>query len=94
MGAYHGAPLLIHPLAQVSIISSNGTKFGDTIPATEASPLPDIPLVEEILPQELPENPGTPRTTDFTLPQGKIPVWETIPQDITQIPFFYPPSGI
>jgi hypothetical protein len=94
MGAYHGAPLLIHPLAQVSIISSNGTKFGDTIPPTEASPLPDIPLVEEIIPRETPNNPTTPLIPDFTLPQGQILVWETMPQAITQIPFLYPPLSI
>jgi hypothetical protein len=35
-----------------------------------------------------------PLTPDFTLPQGQIPVWETIPQAITQIPFFYPPPSV
>jgi hypothetical protein len=29
-----------------------------------------------------------------TSPQEHIPVWETVPQDITQIPFFYHPPGI
>jgi hypothetical protein len=94
LGAYHGAPPLIHPSTQVCVISSNGTETGDTIPPTEASPPLDVPPVEEILPQELPENPMTPLIPDFTLPQGKIPVWETIPQAITQIPFFYPPPGV
>jgi hypothetical protein len=94
LGAYHGAPPLIHPSTQVCVISSNGTETGDTIPPTEASPPLDVPPVEEILPQELPENPTTPLIPDFTLPQGKIPVWETIPQAITQIPFFYPPPGV
>jgi hypothetical protein len=45
LGTYHGAPLLIHPSAQVCIISSNGTKTRDTLPPTEASLLSDVPLV-------------------------------------------------
>jgi hypothetical protein len=71
LGTYHGAPPLIHPLAQVCVISSNGTKTGDTIPPTEASPPLDVPLVEEILPQELPENPTTPLTPISPFPKGK-----------------------
>jgi hypothetical protein len=31
---------------------------------------------------------------DFTSPHGHILFWETVPQAITQIPFFYPPSGV
>jgi hypothetical protein len=50
--------------------------------------------VTELLPQESPENSSAPPVPDFTLPQGHIPVWETVPQAITQIPFFYPPPGI
>jgi hypothetical protein len=80
MGAYHGAPPLIHPLAQVCVISSNGTGTRDTIPPTEASPLPDFPLVEEILPQESLENPMTPLIPNVTLLQGQILIWKTIPQ--------------
>jgi hypothetical protein len=94
LGAYHGEPSLIHPLAQVCVISSNGTEIDDTIPPTEASPPLNVPPVEEILPQELPKNPTKPLIPDFTLPQGKIPVWEKIPQAITQIPFFYPPLRV
>jgi hypothetical protein len=94
LGAYLGAPPLIHPSAQVCVISSNGTETGDTIPPTKASPPLDVPLVEIFLPQELPENPTTPLILDFTLPQGKILVWETIPQAITQIHFFYPPLRV
>jgi hypothetical protein len=94
LGTYHGAPPLIHPSAQVCVISSDGMETGDTIPPTEASSLPDIPLVTETLPQEPPENPSTPLVPSFTLPQGHIPVWETVPQAITQIPFFYPPPGV
>jgi hypothetical protein len=88
LGAYHGAPPLIHASAQVCVIYFDGTETGDTIPPIEASSPLDIPPVEETLPQELPENPTTPLIPDFTLPQGKILVWETIPQAITQIPFF------
>jgi hypothetical protein len=94
LGTYHGAPPLIHPSAQVCIISSNGTSTRDTIPPTEASSLPDIPLVAELLPQESPEHSPMPLIPNFPLPQGHIPFWETIPQSITQIPFFYPPLGV
>jgi hypothetical protein len=46
LGAYHGAPSLIHPSTQVCVISSNGTETGDTIPPTEDSPPLDIPLTK------------------------------------------------
>jgi hypothetical protein len=36
----------------------------------------------------------TPLIPNFILPQGQILVLETIPQAITQIPFFYPPLGV
>jgi hypothetical protein len=94
LGAYHGASPLIHPSTQVCVVSSNGTYFRDTIPPTMASPLLDVPPVEEILPQGFHENPTTPLIHDFPLPYGKILVWETIPQAITQIPFFYSPLGV
>jgi hypothetical protein len=94
LGAYHGAPPLIHPSMQVCVISSNGTETRDTIPPTEASPLPNIPLVDKILPWESPEKATTPLIPNFTLPRGQILVWETIPQAITQIPFFYPPPWV
>jgi hypothetical protein len=68
LGKYHKAPPLIYPSTQVCVISYNGKENGDTIPPTEASPLLDIPLVEEILPQEPHENPMTPLIPDFTLP--------------------------
>jgi hypothetical protein len=92
LGAYYGAPPLIHPSVQVCVVSSNGTETIDTIPHTEASPPLDVPLVEEILPKLLPESPTTPIIPDFTLSQGKI--LETIPQDITKIPSFYTPPGV
>jgi hypothetical protein len=94
LGAYHGAPPLIHLSSQVCVISSNGTDTRDTIPSTEASPHLNVPPVEEFLPQGFPKNPTTPLIPDFPLPQGKILVWETIPQAITQILFFYPPLGV
>jgi hypothetical protein len=64
---YHGAPLLIYPYTQVCVISSNRTEIGDTIPPTKTSPPLDIPPVEEILPQKLPENPTTLPIPNFTL---------------------------
>jgi hypothetical protein len=94
LGAYRGAPPLIHPSTQVCVVSSDGTETRDTIPPTEASPPLDVPLVEESLPRGLPKNSTTPLTLDFPLPQGKISVWETIPQAITQITFFYTPSTV
>jgi hypothetical protein len=94
LGAYHGESFLIHPSAQVCVISCNGTKNGDTICPIEAFALPNIPIVEETLSQEFIENPTTPLIPDFTLPQVQILVWEKIPQAITQIPFFYPPTGV
>jgi hypothetical protein len=50
LGAYHRAPSLIYPSTQVCAIYSNEAENGDTIPPTEASPLPNVPLVEETLP--------------------------------------------
>jgi hypothetical protein len=94
LGTYHGAPPHIHPSAKVCVISFDGMETGDIIPTTEASSLPDAPLFAETLPREPPKNPSTPLVPNFTLPQGHIPVWETVPQSITQIPFFYPSSGI
>jgi hypothetical protein len=94
LGTYHGAPPLIHPSTQVCVISSNGIETGNTHPPTEASLLSDVPLVIELLPQESLENSSAPPVADFTLPQGHISFWETVPQDITQIPFFYSPPGI
>jgi hypothetical protein len=94
LGTYHGAPPLIHPSNQVCVISSKGTDIEDTLPPSEASLISDVPLVAELLPQESPANSSTPLVHDFTSPQGHIPVWETVPQAITQIPFFYPPPGV
>jgi hypothetical protein len=94
LGTYHGAPPLLHPSNQVCIVSSNGTDIEDTLPPREASIISDIPLVAELPPHEPPANSSTPPVHDFTSPQGHIPVWETIPQAISQIPFFYPPLGV
>jgi hypothetical protein len=94
LGTYHGAPPLLHPSNQVCIISSNESHTKDTLPPIEASIISDVPLVVEPPPQEPPRHSSTPPVHDSTSPQGHIPVWETVPQDLTQIPFFYPPSGI
>jgi hypothetical protein len=93
LGTYHGAPSLIHPSAQVCVISSDGTKTGDTIPPIEASSLHDVPLVTEILPQEPPENSTTPLTIDFTLPQGKIPILGDHPPSHHSNTLLLPPTG-
>jgi hypothetical protein len=94
LGAYHGEPPLIHPSTQVCVIYSNGTNTKDITPPTEAFPHLYVPPIEEISPQEFLENPTAPFIPDFPLPRGQILVWETIPQAITQIPFFYPPLGV
>jgi hypothetical protein len=94
LGTYHGAPLLLHPSNQVCIISSNGTDIKNTLPPREASIIYDIPLVVELPPHKPPTNSSTSPVHDFTSPQGHVPVWETVPQAITQIPFFYPPPGV
>jgi hypothetical protein len=95
LGAYQGAPPVLHPCisSQVCVVSSNGTDIRDNTPLTEAPPHIEIPPAEEILPQEFLENPFAPLVLDFPL-QRKIPVWEKFPQAITQIPFFYPPPGV
>jgi hypothetical protein len=94
LGTYHGAPPLLHPTNQVCVISSNGTHTEDTLPPIEASIILDIPLVTKPPSQEPPRPSLTPPVHDSTSPQGYSPVWETIPQPLTQIPFFYPPPGI
>jgi hypothetical protein len=94
LGTYHGAPSLLHPSNQVCILSSNITNIEDTLPPRQASIIYDIPLIVELPPHEPPANSSTPLVHDFTSPQDHIPVWETAPQDITQIPFFYPPPGV
>jgi hypothetical protein len=94
LGTYHGAPPLLHLANQVCVISSNGTHTEDTLPPQEASVILDVPIVTEPLPQEPPTHLSTPIVHESTSPQGHSPVWETFPQPLTQIPFFYPPLGI
>jgi hypothetical protein len=94
LGMHHGAPPLLHPANQVCVISSNETHTEDTLPHTEASIISDIPLVVETPPPEPLGHSSTPPIHDSTSPQRHILVWETVPQAITQITFFYPPPGI
>jgi hypothetical protein len=94
LGTYHGAPPFLHPSNQVCVVSSNGTHVEDTFLPIEASIISDVPLIVEPPPQEPPAHSSAPPVHDSTSPQGHIPVWETVPQAITQIPFFYPPPGI
>jgi hypothetical protein len=65
LGEYHGAPPLLHRSMKVCVVSSNGIDIEDIIPPTEASPHIEVPPVEEILPQELPENPTAPFIPDL-----------------------------
>jgi hypothetical protein len=88
LGNYHGAPPLLHPSNQVCIISSNITDIDDTLSPREAFIIFDVPLVAELPPHEPPANSSTPPVHDFTSPQGHIPVWQIVPQAITQTHFF------
>jgi hypothetical protein len=96
LGTYQGAPPFLKPSfsAQLCVVSSKGTNIKYKTPITESPPHIEVPPVEEILPQEFPESAIAPLVTDLPPLQGKILVWETVPQDITQIPFFYPPPGV
>jgi hypothetical protein len=96
LGTCQGAPPFLNPsfLAQVCVVSYKGTNMEDTLPPREASIISDVPLVAELPPHEPPANLSTPLVHDFTSPQDHIPIWETVPQAITQIPFFYPPPGV
>jgi hypothetical protein len=94
LGTYHGAPPLLHPANQVCVISSNGTHTEDALPPQEASVIPDVSIVAEPLPPKPPAHSSTSTVHESTSPQGNNPIWETLPQPLTQIPFFYPPPGI
>jgi hypothetical protein len=94
LGTYHGAPPLLHPANQVCVISSNRTHIEDVCHPREASVIPDVPTVTEILLPEPPAHSLTPVVHESTSPQGHSPVWETVPPPLTQIPFFYPPPSI
>jgi hypothetical protein len=93
LGTYHGAPPLLNSSisAQVYVVSSNGTDVEYNTPLIESSPPNEVPSFGEILRQEFPENTTAPLTPYFFPLQGKILVWERVPQSITQIPVFYPP---
>jgi hypothetical protein len=60
----------------------------------EASPHLDVPLVEEILPQGLPENPTTPLIPDFPLPQGENPGLGDNPPSHHSNSLLLPPTGV
>jgi hypothetical protein len=93
LGTYHGAPPLLPP-NQVCVISSNEPYTEDAYPPQEASVIPDVSTVAEPLQPEPPAHLSTPSVHESTPPQGPNPIWETVPQPLTQIPFFYPPPGI
>jgi hypothetical protein len=90
LGTYHGAPPLLHPANQVCVISSNGTHTEDASPPQEASVIPDISIVVEPTPTGASCALIDPTVHESTSPQGHSPIWETVPQPLTQIPFFYP----
>jgi hypothetical protein len=94
LGMYHGAPPLLHPTNQVCFISSNRTHIEDAFPPHEASVIPDVPIVPEPLLSEPPAHSSTSTIQESTSPQEHSPIWEIVPQPLTQIPFFYPPPGI
>ena len=94
LGTYHGAPPLLHPANQVCIISSNGTHMEDSLPPQEASIIPDISIVAKPLSLEPPVHSSTSTIHESTSPQGNNPISETLPQPLTEIPFFYPPPGM
>jgi hypothetical protein len=60
LGAYHGAPPLLHPFAKICVVSSNGTNLRDNTALTEAPPHIKVPSVKEILLEEFPDNPTAP----------------------------------
>jgi hypothetical protein len=93
LGAYHGAPPLLHPSisSQVCIVSSNGIYIGDNTPLTEAPPDIEIPPVEELLPQEFPEKPTAPLIQDSPPPsRGKSWFGRQFPKPLRKFPFFTP----
>jgi hypothetical protein len=94
LGMYHGAPPLLHPANQVCVISSNRTHIEDALPPQEASVIPDVPIVAEPLPLEPLAHSLTSIVHESTSSHGNSPVFEIVPQPLTQIPFFYPPPGI
>jgi hypothetical protein len=94
LGTYHGAPPLLHPANQVCVISSNRTHTKAALPPQEASVIPDILVVAEPLPPKPLAHSSTSTVHESTSPQGNNPIWETLPQPLTQIPFFYPPPCI
>jgi hypothetical protein len=94
LGTDHGAPPLLRTSTQVCVVSSSRTDIRDTTPHAEAPPLIEVPPVEELLPQKFPKDTVEPLVQDFPHLQGKISVWETVPQAITQIPLFYRPPRV
>jgi hypothetical protein len=66
LGAYHGAPPLLHPSAQVCGMSSNGKNIRDITLPTKAPPHIEVPPFEEPLPEEFLENITPPLILDFS----------------------------
>jgi hypothetical protein len=93
LGAYHGVPPILHPSAQVCVVSSNGTYTKDTIPSTEASPHIDVPPVEEPFPGKSPENPTTPlipNSPPCPPSRGKFWFGRQFPKPLPNFPYSTP----
>ena len=74
IGTYHGEPTLLHPSAQVCVVSSNIMTTETNLPPTKASFIPNVSLVAELLPQESPRTCLALPVPDLPLPQGHIPI--------------------
>jgi hypothetical protein len=82
---------------QLCVVDYNRTNIRANTPPIEGPPHIEVLPVGELLPHEFPENPTALLILDPPPPpplQGKILVWETVPQAITQIHFFYPPPRV
>jgi hypothetical protein len=94
---YHGAPPLLNPSisSQVCVVSSNGIDIRDNTPLTEAPPHIEIPPVEELLPQEFPENTTAPLVLDSPPPPPREnPGLGDSPPSHYSNSLFLPPPGV
>jgi hypothetical protein len=75
LGAYHGAPPLLHTSAQVCVVSSNETNIRDNTPPIESPHHIEVPPVGELLPQEFPKLPTVPLIPDPPHPPSRGKSW-------------------
>jgi hypothetical protein len=88
LGTYHGAPPLLHPSNQVCVILSNGTHTEDTLPPTEDSIIPDIPLVAEPPLQNLLDTHRPHQSTTPPLPKYIVQFERQFPNPSLKFPSF------